>query len=210
MENDEKKVIEESQKETYYGVGSFLWEVVKVFFWALVIIMPIRIFLFQPFFVQGASMEPNFKDGDYLIVNELGYKKTDVGLDGMHIFSVSPFKDLQRGDVVVFRYPKNPQQYFIKRIIGLPGEEVKIENNKVTVYNKQNPNGLTLDEKEYLSDEIPTAPPSARKLRENEYYVLGDNRQFSHDSRSWGAVNKDEIIGKVLLRAWPIDKAQLF
>ncbi len=101
-------------EEVYYGVGSFLLEIVKVFFWALVIILPIRVFLFQPFFVQGASMEPNFKNGDYLVVNELGYKETSIDVVGKHLFTVGEVRDLKRGEVVVFRYPRNPQQYFIK------------------------------------------------------------------------------------------------
>jgi len=88
-------------------------EIVKIFFLALLIIAPIRIFLFQPFFVQGASMEPNFEDREYLIVNELGYKITDVGFNNIKFFSIKSFKSLERGDVIVFRYPKNPSQYFI-------------------------------------------------------------------------------------------------
>lgn len=201
---------QESQKDAYYGVGSFLWEVVKVFFWALVIIMPIRVFLFQPFFVQGASMEPNFKDGDYLIINELGYKKTNVGFDSLNLFTVSPFKDLQRDDVVVFKYPKNPKQYFIKRVIGLPGEQIKISEGKIIIFNKQNPDGIVLDEKLYLSDDVVTSSEQIRTLKDDEYFVLGDNRQFSHDSRAWGPVSKSHIVGKVLLRAWPLGKSQLF
>lgn len=201
---------QESQKDAYYGVGSFLWEVVKVFFWALVIIMPIRVFLFQPFFVQGASMEPNFKDGDYLIINELGYKKTNIGFDSLNLFTVSPFKDLQRDDVVVFKYPKNPKQYFIKRVIGLPGEQIKISEGKIIIFNKQNPDGIVLDEKLYLSDDVVTSSEQIRTLKDDEYFVLGDNRQFSHDSRAWGPVSKSHIVGKVLLRAWPLGKSQLF
>jgi signal peptidase I len=210
MEQEKQNKAHESQKEAYYGVGGFIFEVVKVFFWALVIIMPIRIFLFQPFFVQGASMEPNFDDGDYLIVNELGYKKTDIGVEGFKITSVTPFKELQRGDVVVFKYPKNPKQYFIKRVVGLPGEQIKIEEGRIVIFNKEYPEGKLLDEEEYLSNDISTSPSSSRTLKDDEYFVLGDNRQFSHDSRAWGAVNKDEIVGKVLLRAWPLGKAQLF
>ena len=98
------------KKESYFGVGEFVLEIIKIIFLAFVIITPIKVFLFQPFFVQGASMEPNFEDGQYVIVNELGYKKTDI------LFSVEPFKEFKRGDVVVFRYPKDPRQDFIKRV----------------------------------------------------------------------------------------------
>lgn len=208
MINNEKNVFE--GEEVYYGVGSFLWEIVKVFFWALIIIIPIRVFLLQPFFVQGASMEPNFEDGDYLIVNELGYKQTKVDFDKFHFFTVNSFKDLKREDIVVFRYPRNPQQYFIKRIIGLPGEQVKIEDGKVTIFNTENPSGIVLDEKGYLAEGVLTSPNVTMQLKDNEYFVMGDNRQFSHDSRAWGPVHKDEIIGKVMLRAWPVNKATIF
>lgn len=203
---DEKNI--ESNEEAY-GVGSFLWEVIKVFFWALIIIVPVRVFLFQPFFVQGASMEPNFENGDYLIINELGYKQSDLNIAGVHIFSANSFKDLSRYDVAVFRYPVNPQQFFIKRVIGLPGERVKVEDGKVTIYNNQNPNGFTLDESKYLSANLFTTGNLNIKLEQDQYFVLGDNRKASYDSRAWGAVPKSDIIGKVLVRAWPVSKAEI-
>lgn len=201
--------INETDEEVYYGVGSFLWEVVKVFFWALIIIVPIRIFLFQPFFVQGASMEPNFKDGDYLIINELGYKQTSADINGKHLFTVGSFKELSRGDVVVFRYPRDPKQFFIKRVIGLPGENVKVEAGNVTIFNNQNPEGLVLDEHSYLPAGLITNGTVTTTLKADEYFVLGDNRQFSHDSRAWGVLPESDVVGKVLIRAWPISKAEI-
>ncbi|HEX8974387.1 MAG TPA: signal peptidase I [Patescibacteria group bacterium] len=210
MENP-KNNNEFDNEEAYYGVGSFLWEVIKVFFWALVIIIPIRIFLFQPFFVQGASMVPNFEDGDYLIVNELGYKITDLFKDvgGPHIFTVGSFRDLQRGDVVVFRYPRDPKQFFIKRVIGLPGEQVRIENGRIMIFNPESTQGLSLDEHTYLSSDVQTNGSINITLTEDQYFVMGDNRPFSNDSRSWGPVPKEDIVGKVLLRAWPLNKAEI-
>jgi len=207
MDYQNNKNVESS--EEIYGVGSFLWEVIKVFFWALVIIIPVRVFLFQPFFVQGASMEPNFENGDYLIINELGYKQSDLNIAGVHIFSASSFKDLSRYDVAVFRYPVNPKQFFIKRVIGLPGEEVKVENGKILIYNAQNPDGFTLDESKYLSSNLFTTGNTDIKLTQDQYFVLGDNRKASYDSRMWGAVPKGDIIGKVLIRAWPVSKAEI-
>ncbi|EKE16099.1 MAG: hypothetical protein ACD_11C00030G0007 [uncultured bacterium] len=207
---DFKQEVDINEGEGYYGVGSFIWEVVKVFFWALVIIVPIRVFLFQPFFVQGASMETNFKDGDYLIVNEFGYKKTAVAFNDINFFTVDVFKDLERGDVVVFRYPKNPQQFFVKRIIGLPGEKVEVDDGKVKIYNKENLEGFILDENEYLPADIFTKGAVAEDLKDDEYFVMGDNRAYSHDSRAWGPVKKSEVIGKVLLRAWPVSKASIY
>lgn len=198
-----------SNDEVYYGVGSFLWEVIKVFFWALVIIIPIRIFLFQPFFVQGSSMDTNFADGDYLIVNEFGYKQTSADFKGVHFFTLNSFKDLSRGDVVVFRYPLNPSQFFIKRVIALPGEQVKVADGKVTIFNNQHPEGFVLDEKAYLPANLVTNGAVTMALKSDEYFVLGDNRPFSHDSRAWGPLPKSDVIGKVLIRAWPLNKAEI-
>ncbi|MDP1833309.1 MAG: signal peptidase I [Candidatus Moranbacteria bacterium] len=198
------------QDERYYGVGGFIIEIVKIFILAFVIIVPIRVFLFQPFFVQGASMEPNFKNNQYLIVNEFGYKKTDVGADGKTFFTVEPFKELKRQDVVVFRYPKNPTQFFIKRVIGLPGEKVEIKDGKVIIYNSENPDGFVLDEKNYLPDTTKTTGELAVTLKSDAYFVMGDNRLFSSDSRSWGPVPEEDIIGRAFLRAWPLDKIAVF
>lgn len=197
-------------KESYYGVGSFILEIVKVFILAVIIITPIRVFLFQPFFVQGASMEPNFKEGEYLIINELGYKNTRVGIGEREFFSIESFKELNRGDVIVFRYPKDPKQYFIKRVIGLPGEKVKINNGKVYIFNEQNPTGFVVDENDYLEEKVKTPGDLTQELKEGDYFVMGDNRSYSHDSRSWGPLNKDFIIGRVLIRAWPFNKASFY
>ncbi len=185
-------------------------ELIKIVFWAFLIIAPVRMFLFQPFFVQGASMEPAFENNEYLIINEFGYKQTVVGIPGKSFFAVEPFKKLERGDVVVFRYPKNRSQFFIKRIVGLPGEKIEIKNNQVLIYNSANPDGLALDEKSYLSESVRTRGELVLKLDEDEYFVLGDNRMFSSDSRYWGSVGSVDIIGKVLLRAWPLDNMAVF
>ena len=199
----EEKDIENQSEE--YGFKGVIWEIVKMVFWVVVIIVPIRVFLIQPFFVQGASMEPNFEDKQYLIVNELGYKTTEVG----NLFTVKPFKELQRGDVVVFRYPKNPSIFYIKRIIGLPGEKIEISNDKVKIFNSENPNGFVLEEGKYLSASVMTAGEINMTLVD-EYFVMGDNREYSSDSRSWGPVPADDVMGKVVLRAWPISRASLF
>ncbi|MFA5777334.1 MAG: signal peptidase I [Parcubacteria group bacterium] len=209
-ENSKKSNVFNGKKESYFGVGSFLLEIVKVFILALVIITPIRVFLFQPFFVQGASMEPNFKDGQYLIINELGYKETDIGMGEKQFFSVSSFKELKRGDVVVFKYPKDPKQYFIKRVIGLPGEKIKVSDGKVYIFNKENPEGFILDESGYLPQELKTQGDSTEQLSDNEYFAMGDNRGYSHDSRAFGPVGKEFIVGKVLVRAWPFNNVAIY
>ncbi|MFA6193350.1 MAG: signal peptidase I [Parcubacteria group bacterium] len=194
----------ENQSEEY-GFKGVIWEIVKMVFWVVVIIVPIRVFLIQPFFVQGASMEPNFEDKQYLIVNELGYKTTSIG----SAFTVKPFKELQRGDVVVFRYPKNPKIFYIKRIIGLPGEKIEISGDKVKIFNSEAPNGFVLNESKYLSTSVMTSGEINMTLG-GEYFVMGDNREYSSDSRSWGPVPEVDVMGKVILRAWPVSKASFF
>lgn len=196
--------------ERYYGVGSFILEIIKIVILAFVIIVPIRIFLFQPFFVQGDSMKPNFEDSQYLIVNELGLKETQVGFGESRLFAVRPYKKLDRQKVVVFRYPLDPSKYFIKRAIGLPGEKIEIKNGKVIIYNSDNPEGFVLDENAYLSDSVRTDGDLTLNLKDDEYFVMGDNRRQSSDSRVWGPVESKFIMGEVLLRAWPINKLGVF
>lgn len=199
----------QNELDQYYGVGSFVLEIIKIIILAFVIIVPIRVFLFQPFFVQGASMEPNFEDGEYLIVNEFGYKETSIGADNVQLFAVKPFKNVQRQQVVVFRYPLDLSKYFIKRIIGLPGEKVEIKSGQIKIYNQENPDGFILNENQYLSPNLKTAGDQTVILK-NEYFVMGDNRPNSSDSRSWGPVPQKDIVGLVLLRAWPLDKISIF
>lgn len=168
----------------------------KITFISLIIILPIRYFLIQPFYVKGASMEPNFHDHEYLIIDEISYR----------------FNEPQRGDIIVFKYPKDPRQFFIKRVIGLPGETVKIENGLVFITSSD---GQTKTLKEdYLSPDMETRLPITSygeiKLKNNEYYLLGDNREQSLDSRVFGPVKSDFIIGRTWLRGWPFNKLTLF
>lgn len=173
---------------------SFSFETIKIVIISIVVIVGIRSFIMQPFFVSGKSMEPNFHDGDYLIVNEISYR----------------FSDPERGDVIIFHYPKDPKEFFIKRIVGLPGEKVEIRDNRVIVYSNDRPEGFALDEYLYIPTGTVTAGNYTAELKNDEYYVLGDNRSASADSRFWGALNKHFIVGKALLRAWPIDKFSVF
>lgn len=140
----------------------------------------------QPFFVRGASMEPTYENGDYLIVDQISYR----------------FNAPERGEVIIFRFPQNPSQFFIKRIIGLPGETVSINDGTVTIKNVENPDGFILDEP-YLNNS--TNGSLEVKLQEDEYFMMGDNRGASYDSRSWGPLSDNFIVGKVFLRAWPFD-----
>ena len=164
---------------------SFLWEIVKIVIIALVIVVPIRYLIFQPFFVKGQSMEPNFENGDYLIIDEISYR----------------LREPQRGEVVVFRYPNDPSQRYIKRIIGLPGETIEIKDGQITIFNQDGTK--VLEESGYLSSFTSTPGNMKMTLDFNDYFVLGDNRPSSSDSRRWGAVPRENIVGRVFLRAWP-------
>ena len=185
--------MEQAEEEKQPGLTSevlaFLWETFKIVVISLIIILPIRYYIVQPFFVKGASMESNFQDGDYLFVDELSYA----------------FGIPSRGDVVIFRYPLDQSQFFIKRVIGLPNETVDIKDNKVTIYNAKHPEGVILNET-YLDPAQQTLGTMRTKLDDNEYFVLGDNRLRSSDSRAWGALNRSLITGKAFIRLWPFSK----
>lgn len=191
------KCMEEAslEKESFvHSLGSFFWELLKAFILAMVIIVPIRYFVVQPFFVRGASMETNFHDGEYLVVDQLSYR----------------FREPKRGEVVVFRYPQDHSEFFIKRIVGLPGEDVQIKDGQVVIRSAAYPAGVELDESGYLSPNVRTGGQLDIHLDAGQYFVLGDNRAASSDSRSWGAVNASEIIGRAWIRAWPLDRILLF
>lgn len=161
-----KNVVIFALTQTVYGIISVLA--------AFLIIVPIRMFVFQPFVVQGNSMSPNLNEGSYLFVNEMDRK-------------------YQRGDVVVFEHPKDTSKRFIKRIIGLPGETISIEDGRVYI------NGQVLNETKYLSPSITTPRGGAPLvLKDDEFFILGDNRQASTGSQDFGPVSKNLIVGKIL------------
>lgn len=166
-------------------------EIITFVVLAVLIVLPIRLFIAQPFVVQGESMHPTFEDGDYLIVDEVSYR----------------FTTPKRGDVVVFRYPGNPGIFYIKRLIGLPGESVAITRGKVTI-TKTDGTTLTLDES-YVRSEDATYYTNTH-LGAGEYFVLGDNRPNSSDSRVWGALPEQDIIGKPFVRLLPPVHAGFF
>lgn len=167
--------------------GGAFWDMVKYAILALIIVVPFRIFVAQPYVVSGSSMDPTFEDGDYLIVDQLSKR----------------FEEPARQSVIIIRYPKNPSQFFIKRLIGFPGETVEIKNGKVTIYNENHKSGLTLEE-DYIvyskNDNMSV------ELGTDEYFVLGDNRSGSSDSRIWGTLPKKYIIGTPILRLLPLDE----
>lgn len=178
----------------FFGsVWLFVWDFLKIFLIALAIIVPIRYYLFQPFIVTGQSMLPNFEDGQYLIIDEISYR----------------FSNPERGDVTVIHSPQDDSQFFIKRIIALPGETLEINSGTVKIFNAEFPGGETLDE-EYLSDNSATFGTLRITMAEDQYFVLGDNRQASSDSRMFGPISRGQIIGRVFLRAFPLNKFDKF
>ncbi len=194
MEQD--SINQQNSNPNEAGFGAFLWDLFVIFAIAMAIIIPIRYYVAQPFIVSGSSMEPNFHNGEYLIIDELSY----------HLHQP------QRGDIIVFKYPKNTSEYFIKRIIALPGEKVQVANNQVIIYNKENPKGMVLDEKYLPSGDLtfPVGSDDTVTLGSDEYFVLGDNRPASSDSRFWGPVPRNDIVGKVFIRAYPFQSVTHF
>jgi len=162
------------------------WEILKVVAIVFVSAIIIRGFVAQPFIVEGSSMEPDFHNGEYLLIEKLGY----------HLHKPV------RGDVIVFKYPNNVAVNYIKRIVGLPGETVRIFENQVFVNGKKlNESYLSPDEKTIVSQSPET--PYEVALSSEQYFVMGDNRQHSSDSREWGPLGKEFIIGKSALVLYP-------
>lgn len=164
-----------------------LLELVQFAFIALLIVVPVRYFIAQPFIVSGASMENTFHTGEYLIIDQVTYR----------------FEDPVRGDVIVFRYPQDPSKFFIKRVIALPGETINIQGNVVTIAQKGE-TGVILKEPYVKSMAENTV--LTETLGDREYFVMGDNRDASSDSRVWGVLNKEKIVGRALFRLFPLDE----
>ncbi|MFA6918944.1 MAG: signal peptidase I [Patescibacteria group bacterium] len=177
------------------SVGEFIFELVKIVVISFVIILAVRFFLMEPFYVKGASMEPNFYDHQYLVIEKLSYR----------------FDAPKRGDVVVFRYPADPKQFFIKRVIGLPGEHIRVEAGGVYLAGKDS--DLLIPES-YIptttKTELPLKGYGDVTLGSDEYFLLGDNRTESLDSRVFGPVKKDFLIGRTWIRGWPFNQIKVF
>ena len=164
------------------------WDNLQIIVIALAAAFFVRYFIAQPFLVSGASMEPSFHDGNFLIVDELTYR----------------LKEPERGDVIVFKYPGNEKEYFIKRIIGIPGETIVTSGDVITI-TAQDGTMTTLVEP-YIKPDLRIAENKSVTLSEKEYFVMGDNRGNSFDSRSWGPLNQKEITGLVRLRVFPFNE----
>ena len=172
-------------------LGSAVKEIATFLVLAVVIVLPIRLFVAQPFVVEGESMYPTFDSGDYLIVDELTYR----------------FKEPERGDVVVFRYPQNPKVFYIKRVIGLPGETVSIQQGQVTIL-KADGTTIVLEEPYVVTDDATYTESTV--VGPGEYFVMGDNRPRSSDSRVWGLLPDNDLMGRAFLQLLPARDTALF
>jgi signal peptidase I len=174
-------------RESRQGLFGESIRLVRDIFLIIVVFILFGVFVVQPVVVEGTSMLPELHDGERLLVNKLVYYK---------IQSVS-WGHISRGDIVVFWYPREPDKSYVKRVIGLPGETIEVRNGKVLI------DGRVLDE-EYLDTEhnqaLPSFPP--KKVEEHHYFVMGDNRDNSSDSRYWGLVPEKYIYGKAFFRYW--------
>jgi len=161
---------------------------------ALGLALFIRFFIAAPYVVSGASMEPNFHDWQYLIVDRISY-------------------DLEapaRGDIIVFDLPQNESRALIKRIIGLPNETVVLSGQKVTITNAEHPQGFTLEEPYLDPANLTGVNELTMTLANDEYFVLGDNRRVSADSRIWGSLPRKDIVGRVFMRLYPLNQISIF
>jgi signal peptidase I len=165
---------------------NFFVEIAKFTLLSLLIVLPIRLFFAQPFIVSGSSMDPTFSNGQYLIVDQITYK----------------FEKPKRNEVIIFRYPRDQKKFFIKRIIGLPGETIELKNQSIIIYNETHPDGVELDEPYVQNKHTDNLKVS---LKDNEYFMMGDNRSSSSDSRYWGPLPAELIIGRAFLRLLPIE-----
>ncbi len=199
MQEQEKDKVKDVEVENYEEIidekgileriALFFLELVKIAILAGITIFLVRYFLFKPFYVKGESMVPSFHEKEYLIVDELTYR----------------FRDPERGEVIVFESPTAPDDSYLKRVIGLPEERIRIEDGQVTVCKVE---CKKLDEP-YLNDDS-TAGDVAITLGVDQYFVMGDNRDASYDSRRFGPIEKDSIVGRTFLRGWPLSRISFF
>ena len=198
MENEKNFQLSADQpaspiRENKNSIWHSIREWAQVIIIALLIALPIRWFVAEPFIVNGASMDPTFATGQFLVVDRMTYR----------------FEAPQRGDVIVFEYPNDPSTYYIKRIIGLPEETISIKDGQVTIINKDNPKGLVLNEP-YIATEHLSHDTSTTTLTSTQYFVMGDNRAQSSDSRFWGPLESHFIIGRPIVRLLPVTTLSLW
>ena len=173
-------------QEKVFQKLSWVFDFSRVVIILVILILITHFFIATIFVVSGESMEMDFHNGEYLLINRLDKNS------------------LKRGDVIGFNYPGMSGEKYIKRVIGLPGEKVKIADNKITIYNNEHPQGFVLSDGAYLSSDVITEGNKIWLVGQNEYFVLGDNRENSSDSRLWGTLPEKYIVGRAILVLWPL------
>ena len=183
-----------SQEEDgfFQKLGSSVTEFIETLVVFGAIFAIIFLFVAQPHKVSGNSMVPTLHNGDYILTEKLTYR----------------FREPEREDIIIFKNPQNESQDFVKRILGIPGDRIKITDSSVYINSlriKEGylPNGLQTKDGDYLTQNTEV------KIGEDQYFVMGDNRSHSLDSRDWGPVSFDKIIGKAFFRYWPLSAAGL-
>lgn len=177
----------EKTPSTIGAIGIFLLELIKIVLLAGATVFIVRHFIFKPFYVKGQSMEPTFFEQEYLIIDQMSYR----------------FREPNRGEIIVFRPPTGVKDFYLKRIIGLPGERVRIEENTVIVCNTE---CHVVEENTYLGKSVHTEGAVSMTLGPDQYFVMGDNREHSFDSRKFGAITKKDIVGKIWFRGYPLER----
>ena len=193
-DNDDTESYEPEKKRSIFK-ELLIWAGVTI-----AIVLIIQNFIFQAFYVSGSSMEPDYHNDDYLIISKIPLSTYNITkLFGQKNMSI------KRGDVLVFRYPNAPDTFFIKRAIALPGERITVKDGVITIYNKQNPEGLVLKE-DYIDPQYTTLGNIDEVVEDGKVFVMGDNRSDggSFDSREWGQLPQQNITGFATLRLLPI------
>ena len=192
--NEEVPVQDPGQQpaEKPQGFWSNVGEFTRFASIVIVIVILVRLFVAQPFIVSGTSMVPTFQNSNYLIVDEISYR----------------FENPSRGDVIIFHPTVDPKEYYIKRVIGLPGDTVNVHNGVVTITNAEHPQGEVLSEPYITPDTL--VENVTQVVPAGQYFVMGDNRPASYDSRIWGLEPRSMIVGRAFLRLFPVSTLGVF
>lgn len=204
-QNDDQETVDDTPKKHWWQFGGIFGELVVWGVITIAIVLVIQNFIFQAFYVSGSSMEPDYHNNDYLIISKIPITWFDVA----KLFGAKNM-GINRGDVLVFRYPNAPETFFIKRAIALPGERVTIHNGVITIYNKEHPEGFVLKE-DYVDPQYVAQGDIDEIIEEGKVFVIGDNRSpgGSFDSRSWGQLDQKFITGFANIRLLPINSLKL-